>query len=97
MKSRWTTFLVEAKRRYDIIFNTREIETVREDYFSGKWISKEELERLLEYEETQFIERYSYLQQEYTDLLQYFNMNALSNYSLLERKYQGELKKHKNS
>ena len=87
------TFLVKLKRIYDILFNTRDVEEIRQDYFNNKWISKEELIRLLEYEETQFIKTYSELQNQYNDLLKYFNMNSLSNYSLLERKEQGKLKK----
>lgn len=86
-------FLVKLKRIYDILFNTRDVEEIRQDYFSNKWISKEELIRLLEYEETQFIKTYSELQNQYNDLLKYFNMNSLSNYYLLERKEQGKLKK----
>ena len=86
-------FLVKLKRIYDILFNTRDVEEIRQDYFNNKWISKEELVRLLEYEETQFIKTYSELQNQYNDLLKYFNMNSLSNYSLLERKEQGKLKK----
>jgi len=93
MKSRWKTFLDKTKRLYYIIFDKREIEEIRKDYFEERWISKEELVRLLEYEEKQFIENYSTLQKEYNDMLSYFNMNALSNYTLLERKYQGTLKK----
>ena len=93
MKFRWKTFLDKTKRFYNIIFNQRAIEEIRKDYFGGLWISKEELIRLLEYEEKQFIQNYSNLQKEYNDMLSYFNMNALSNYTLLERKYQGTLKK----
>lgn len=93
MKSRWKTFLDNSKRFYNIIFNERDIEQIREDYFNNLWISKEELIRLLEYEEKQFIENYTNLQKDYNDMLSYFNMNSLANYSLLERKYQGTLKK----
>lgn len=93
MKSRWKTFLDKTKRFYHIVFDERDIEEIRKDYFDGLWISKEELTRLLEYEEKQFVEAYHSLQKEYTDMLSYFNMNALSNYTLLERKYQGSLKK----
>ena len=93
MKFRWKTFLDKTKRFYNIIFNERDIEQIREDYFNNLWISKEELSRLLEYEEKQFIENYTNLQKDYNDMLSYFNMNSLANYSLLERKYQGNLKK----
>lgn len=93
MKFRWKTFLDKTKRFYNIIFNERDIEQIREDYFNNLWISKEELSRLLEYEEKQFIENYTNLQKDYNDMLSYFNMNSLSNYALLERKYQGSLKK----
>jgi hypothetical protein len=93
MNSHWKTFLDNIKRVYHIIFNKRNIEEIRKDYFEERWISKEELVRLLEHEENQFIENYTTLQKDYNDMLKYFNMNALSNYSLLERKYQGTLKK----
>lgn len=93
MKFRWKTFLDKTKRFYNIVFNKRDIENIREDYFNGLWISKEELIRLLDYEEKQFIENYSNLKKDYNDMLSYFNMNSLASYSLLERKYQGTLKK----
>lgn len=93
MKSRLKIFFLTLKRLYSIIFNTRDIEKIREDYFNNLWISKEELGRLLEYEESQFVKAYSELQSQYNDVLRYFNMNSLSNYALLERKEQGKLKK----
>lgn len=93
MKSDWKTFLHESRRRYQVIFETRDIERVREDYFSDRWISKEELDRLLRYEESQFVKAYGELQANYQDVLKYFNMNALSNYALLERQHQGKLEK----
>lgn len=93
MNFQWKTFLVNLKRIYNIIFNDRDIEQIRKDYFDNLWISKSELCRLLEYEENQFINNYSQLQNQYNDMLKYFNMNSLSNYRLLERKEQGNLKK----
>lgn len=93
MNFQWKTFLVNLKRIYNIIFNDRDIEQIRKDYFDNLWISKSELYRLLEYEENQFINNYSQLQNQYNDMLKYFNMNSLSNYRLLERKEQGNLKK----
>jgi len=75
----WKTFLVKIKRYYDIIFNIRDIEVVREDYFSKKWISKEEMHRLIEHEEKSFIQVYSELQTQYQDLLQFFNTYSLRN------------------
>ena len=93
LQSHWTNFSSKAARIYDIIFNTRDIEQVRIDYFEHKWISKEELARLLEHEEQQFVAAYGMLQAQYNDLLSSFSMNAMSNYSLLERKMQGTLKK----
>ena len=92
-KSAWKTFLPEFRRRYQVIFETRDIERVRDDYFSDRWISKEELDRLLRYEEAQFVQAYGELQANYRDVLSYFNMNSLSNYALLERKNQGKLEK----
>jgi hypothetical protein len=89
----WKTFLDNAKRIYDILFNIRDIEVIRSDYFSKKWISKNELIRLLDYEEKQFVIAYTQLQKEHVDMLSSFNMNSLSNYELLERKYQSQLKK----
>lgn len=91
--NRWKIFSVKIKRLYDIIFNTRNIEDVRTDFFSHKWISKEELVRLIEHEEAEFVKSYTALNDNYIDLLKSFNMNALSNYTLLERKYQGTLNK----
>lgn len=87
------TFLDKSKRVYDILFNIRDIETIRNDYFSKKWISKSELIRLIDYEEKQFVIAYSQLHKEHVDMLSSFNINSMSNYELLERKYQGKLKK----
>lgn len=92
MNSRWKTFSAEIKRIFTIVFEQRDIEIIREDHFSGKWISKAELIQLIEHEENQFIITYSALQKDYHDLLQSFNLNSLSNYQLLERKMQGKLK-----
>lgn len=92
LKSHLKNFLVELKRRYFCIFETRNIEEIRSDYFNKKWISKEELFRLLEYEEQQFIREYKLLSDQMNDTLSYFNMNSLANYQLLERKYQNKLK-----
>lgn len=93
MSIRWKTCLAETKRIFKIIFDTRDLETIRSDFFSHKWISKEELSRLIIYEEEQFIVEYTRLRQDYQDLLSSFNLNALSNYELLERKMQGQLKR----
>lgn len=84
---------VESKRRWEIIFETRSIENIREDYLNYKWISKEELIRLKEWETEQFILEYTTLKNQYVDVLNYFNLNTLSHYQLLERKVQGSLKK----
>lgn len=97
MNFQWKTFLIKAKRIYNIIFNDRDVEQIRKDYFDNLWISKNELYRLLEYEESEFINNYSRLQNQYNDMLKYFNMNSLSNYALLERKEQGKLKNQKYS
>jgi hypothetical protein len=88
---RWTTFSVEFKRRWNIIFEERSIEDIRNDYLRGLWISKEELMRLKEWETQEFIKEYQLLRGQYLDLLSGFNMNALSNYHLLERKNQGKM------
>ena len=93
MNFHWQNFLAESKRIFSIYFDDRDIEKIRLDYFSHKWISREELIRLIDYEEQQFIEQYSKIQKDYHDLLSSFNLNALSNYELLERKMQGTLKK----
>lgn len=93
MKSRWTIFLAECVRIYHIIFETRDIEIIRKDFYAHKWISKSELLILKEYEIREFIKEYEQLRNQYKDLLGGFNLNALSNYSLLERREQGKLQK----
>jgi hypothetical protein len=50
MKIRLKNFLAELRRRYIIIFETRDLETIRKDYYDRQWISKEELGRLFVYE-----------------------------------------------
>lgn len=91
LKSHWTTFLVELRRRYNIIFEDRDIMIIREDYLNNKWISKQELIILKNWETQEFIREYDALRSQYKDLLSGFNMNALSNYQLLERKMQGKM------
>jgi len=85
--------LDEFIRRYHIIFDTRDIQEIRQDYFEKKWLSKEELYRFIEHEEQDFVKEYTYLQQQHLDLLNGFNLNALANYRLLERREQGKLQK----
>lgn len=50
MKNKIRIFFLELKRRYIIIFETRDLETIRKDYYDRQWISKEELGRLFVYE-----------------------------------------------
>ena len=91
LNSGWKTFLAESIRRYNIIFETRDIEIIRKDYFKFKWISKEELIRLLNYEEEQFIIQYDILKKDKIDLMNGFNMNAYASYVTLERQKQGKM------
>ena len=91
LNSLWTNFSVEFRRRWNIVFEERPIDVIRQDYLTGAWISKEELIRLKEWETQEFIKEYELLRSQYIDLLSGFNMNALSNYHLLERKNQGKM------
>lgn len=91
LKSRWMIFLAELKRKFNVIFEHRSIEDIRNDYLLRLWISKSELTRLKEWETHEFIREYKQLSDQYNDLLSGFNMNALSNYALLERKNQGKM------
>jgi hypothetical protein len=91
LNSLWTTSLVEVRRRWNVVFEERSMEDIRNDYLKGLWISKEELIRLKEWETQEFIKEYELLRSQYVDLLSGFNMNALSNYHLLERKNQGKM------
>jgi hypothetical protein len=50
MKKKWENYISKIKRIYNIIFETRDLEEIRADYYAAKWISKEELRRLMKYE-----------------------------------------------
>lgn len=99
MSHRWNLFLAEAKRIYNIIFETRPIEIIQKDFYEHKWISKLELQALFEWEKIQLLElcqkkdkEIQNKEEEYNLLLGNYNTTALHSYALMERKFQGKLK-----
>lgn len=93
MKQLLKKFLDSIKRYYNIFFEDRSPEIIQEDYHANKWISKAELQILLEYEKYQLLKVIHDKENEYSDLLSSFNLNSYSSYKALEKKYQGKLKK----
>lgn len=80
--------LLEIKRLYQIIFEERPIDTIRNDFYEHKWISKSELSIIvesLEFEKLQLLNIVNKSQQEYKDLLGSFNLNAMEHYLFLQR------------
>lgn len=100
MKHLWKTSLdkiqlikQECIRIYNIIFEFREIDIIRSDYLTHKWISKKEIELLFNTDINLLGEKYLASLQDYNDLLEGFNLNAMRNYELLEHKFQNLIKK----
>lgn len=86
--------MVEIKRKWNSLFEPREISKIRDDFYNKKWISKEEMLLLLEKTEFEKIELIRIIEQtrsDYDRLLSSFNLNALASYELLERQKQGTL------
>lgn len=71
----------ELIRRYNIIFNTRNIEDISGDYYSDKWISKEELHRLFVHEKEYLMKQYARAKDEYVLLFDNFNAAAHQKYN----------------
>lgn len=84
MLTRWKTFFNECRRRYESIFEERQVSQIQEDYYGGKWISKGDLQKIFEFEKTGLIAAYNEARSELHDLKDSFNLNAFSNYSKLE-------------
>lgn len=93
MKQLWKKSLANIKRYYNIFFEDRNPEIIQEDYHADKWISKAELQILLEYEKFQLLKVIADKDKELNDLMASFNLNSYSSYVALEKKYQGKLKK----
>ncbi len=91
MKIRWKTFSDEVRRRYLSIFENRKVADIQEDYYSGKWISKGDLQTMYEFEKKEILNAYQEIKQEMNDLKQSFNLNALANYRRLERRERGQI------
>jgi len=87
MKSKtWKNCLIELKRIYNILFEIRDIQTVRSDFFDKKWISKSELERLFLYETEELAKMVIREQENYNFLLEGFNLSAEKNARIFESK-----------
>ena len=89
MKTQWKIYLVKLKRIYSSIFEQRDIEVIRRDYYNELWISKTELHRLFEQEKEELAKMAVAAQKDYSDLVAGFNLNAMRNYEMLEKKFQG--------
>jgi DNA-binding transcriptional regulator WhiA len=91
MKIRWKTFSDEVRRRYLSIFENRKVADIQEDYYSGKWISKGDLQEMYEFEKKEILSAYQEVKQEMNDLKESFNLNAFANYQRLEHKERGQI------
>lgn len=77
MRIRLKNFFLELKRRYNIIFETRDLETIRKDYYTEKWISKEELGRLFVSEMTEVTQWALREQADKNAILENFNLATM--------------------
>lgn len=73
-------FLNNCKRLYNIIFETRKIEEIQEDYYNHLWISKAEQIRLHEYEKEMMAIEILRLKDDYNHLLDGFKLATHRNY-----------------
>ncbi len=77
MKNKTQAFFLELKRRYNIIFETRDLETIRKDFYAEKWISKEELGRLFVSEMEQITQWALREQADKNAILENFNLATM--------------------
>lgn len=80
MKKIWKTYLLEIKRRYQIIFKFRDINSISTDYYNNKWISKSELKTLFLYEKQQLMIAVNLANDNYNRLFEGFNIGVIKNY-----------------
>lgn len=80
MKILWKKCLAECKRRYQIIFEQRDIKLISTDYYNKKWISREETNRLFLHEKQHLLMEVHNAQDSYNKLLEGFNIGVIKNY-----------------
>lgn len=76
----WKNFLVEAKRRYTIIFESRPVETIIADFYMRRWISKAELLKMHRHQYNELLDRLEQSIQDYNDLMASFNLQSMHNF-----------------
>jgi hypothetical protein len=81
MHTHWKTFLNEMKRIYNIIFENRPIDDIRNDFYSNKWISKHEKIILLEDEKEFLMQQALRYKNDYDLLMNNFNLMTQRDYS----------------
>lgn len=86
MKTRLQNYLVELRRRFNIIFETRDLETIRSDFYTQKWISKEEMRRLFVSEIEQVTQWALRERAEKNSLLENFRLGTMQSYYEAEEK-----------
>ena len=86
MKPQWKTYFSKAKRIYEIFFEHRDLELIRKDYYSGLWISKDELKKLMVYEISQLTILYKKEQEDRQQLMAHFNLATMRSYYEAEEK-----------
>lgn len=86
MKKKWENYISRMKRIYNIIFETRELEEIRVDYYAARWISKEELKRLMKYEIDQLTDILIKEKENSKILFENFNLATMRNSYEVEEK-----------
>jgi hypothetical protein len=86
MKTRLQNYLVEFRRRFNIIFESRDLEIIRSDFYTQKWISKEEMRRLFVSEIEQVTQWALREREEKNSLLENFRLATMQSYYEAEEK-----------
>ncbi len=86
MKVHLKNYLPKIKRIYHIIFENRELETIRSDFYNDLWISKKELQRLFQYEIDQLVQWAVRERDDKNLLLSHFNIGTMRAYYELEER-----------
>lgn len=86
MKTQLQNYLVELRRRFNIIFETRDLEIIRSDFYTQKWISKEEMRRLFFSEIEQVTQWALREREEKNSLMENFRLGTMQSYYEAEEK-----------
>lgn len=79
-------FFKKLKRIYEIYFENRDIEIIREDFYSGKFVSKEEMRILFASELKYLTDLVLFERDNYNKLFENFRIGTMGAYYAAEEK-----------